>query len=310
METSFRIAEEVREALAAGRPVVALETSVVAQGLPPPFNMEAHRLCVAAIRARGAVPAPMAVVGGAMTVGASDEEVARLADLHRGVAKASARDLAALAVGRRDAGTTVAGTVALALRAAIPVVATGGIGGVHRALPGQAGGPVDVSADLAEIARSRVCVVSSGPKAILDLPATAEALETLGVPAIGLGTGEMPAFYCGTSGVPLEHRVEDAGAVARLLRVHWETLGRTGGVLVLVSPPEALPRDTVESAIEGALAEARALGIMGKAVTPFLLERVASATGGRARTANLALLERNAAVAAEIASALAAERRR
>ncbi len=308
MEGSFRIAEEVREALARERPVVALETSVVAQGLPPPLNMEAHRRCVAAVRARGAVPAAIAIVGGAVVVGATDEEVARLADPALGASKASARDLAALVVAMRDAGTTVAATVAVAARAAIPVVATGGIGGVHRALPGETSGPPDVSADLDEIARSRVCVVSAGPKAILDVPATAEALETLGVPAIGLGTGEMPAFYSGASGVALEHRVEDARAAARLLRVHWETLGRTGGVLVLVSPPEALPRDVVDSAVEKALADAGALGVRGKAVTPFLLERVASATGGRSLAANLALLERNAGVAAEIASALAERR--
>jgi pseudouridine-5'-phosphate glycosidase len=301
----LRIAAEVREALAERRPVVALETSVVAQGLPPPLNLEAHRRCVAAVRARGAVPAAIAVVGGTIVVGAADDEVARLADPVARPAKAAARDLAPLAVAGRDAGTTVAAAVAMAAHAGIAVVATGGIGGVHRANPGEPPGPLpDVSADLGEIARCRVCVVSAGPKAILDVPATAEALETLGVPAVGLGTDEMPAFYSSGSGVALEHRVEDARAAARMIRIHWEVLGRTGGVLVLVPPPEPMPRETIEAAVAKALADARASGVCGKAVTPFLLEHVARATQGRSRVANLALLERNAAVAAEIAAAL------
>ncbi len=198
-------------------------------------------------------------------------------------------------------------TAFAAARAGIRVFATGGIGGVHRVAPGEPpAGAGDVSADLPELARTRVCVVSAGPKAILDLAATAEAIETLGIPALGWRTAELPAFYTDGSGVPLEHRVDDAAAVARVLRLHWEGLGRTEGVLVLVPPPEPMPREFVEAAIVAALADARARAVRGKAVTPFLLEAVARATQGLARRANLALLERNAAVAGEIAAALAA----
>jgi pseudouridine-5'-phosphate glycosidase len=162
-----------------------------------------------------------------------------------------------------------------------------------------------VSADLAEIARWPVCVVCSGPKAILDVAATAEALETLGVPVLGWGTSELPAFYSDRSGVALEHRVEDAAGAAAVLRVHWEALGRGGGVLVAVPPPDPVPPEVVDAAVAAALAEARARGIGGKAITPFLLDAVARATAGRSRAANLALLERNATVAAEVAAALA-----
>jgi pseudouridine-5'-phosphate glycosidase len=191
----------------------------------------------------------------------------------------------------------------------IKVFATGGIGGVHRLSPGDPPAAAgDVSADLAEIARVRVCVVSAGPKAILDLAATAEALESLGIPAIGWRTSELPAFYSSGSGLPLEHRVEDAAQAARLLRVHWDDLGLPGGVLLLVPPPAPVARGVIEAAVEAALGEARARGVQGKAVTPFLLAAVARATGGQARTANLALLERNAGVAAEVAASLAAAR--
>jgi len=306
MDAPIRIADEIREALAAGRPVVALETSVVAQGLPPPHNLEAMRRCAAAVRASGAVPAVVAVVGGQVVVGASDEEVARLADPARRPAKAAARDLAPLALAGRDAGTTVSATVAIAARAGIRVFATGGIGGVHRILPGEPhAGAADVSADLAEIARRRVCVVSAGPKAILDVPATAEALEAIGVLAVGWGTSELPAFFSDGSGVALEHRVEDAAQAARLLSIHWNALGREEGVLVLVPPPLPVAREVVEAAIAVALEAARDRGIRGKAVTPFLLEAVARTTHGRTRESNLALLERNARVAGEIAAALA-----
>jgi pseudouridine-5'-phosphate glycosidase len=309
METPIRIADEVQHALAAGLPVVALETSVVAQGLPPPHNLEGARRCAAAVRTAGAVPAAVAVLRGTVVVGASDAELARLADPAVPTAKAGARDLAALLLGGRDAGATVSAAVAIAARTGIRVFATGGIGGVHRVMPDDPPvGAADVSADLAEIARRRCCVVSAGPKAILDVAATAEALETLGVPAVGWRTSELPAFYCDGSGVALEHRVEDAAQAARLLALHWDVLGREQGVLVLVPPPMPVPREAIEAAVAGALGEARARGIRGKAVTPFLLEAVARATHGRARDANLALLERNAAVAAEIAAALAVRR--
>jgi pseudouridylate synthase len=306
MDAPLRIAEEVAAAIAAGGPVVALETSVVAQGLPPPDNLEAARRQAAAVRAAGAIPAHVAVIAGELVVGASDAELGRLGDRARRPAKAAARDLAPLLAAQADAGTTVSATAWAAARAGIRVFATGGIGGVHRIAAGEPpAGAADVSADLAEIARNAVCVVSAGPKAILDLPATAEALETLGIPALGWRTAEMPAFYSDRSGVALEHRVDDAAAAARVLRMHWEALGRGEGILVFVPPPEPIPREQIEAAVATALADARASGVRGKAVTPFLLDAVARATGGRARRANLALLERNAAVAGEIAAALA-----
>jgi pseudouridine-5'-phosphate glycosidase len=305
---AIRVGDEVREALEAGRGVVALETSVVAHGLPPPANLEAARRCAAAVRAAGAVPAPVLVLDGALLVGASDADVARLADPAGRPAKAAARDLAPLLAARRAAGTTVSATAFAAARAGIRVFATGGIGGVHRVAPGEpAAGAGDVSADLAELARSAVCVVCAGPKVILDLAATAEALETLGVPALGFGTSELPAFYTDGSGVPLEHRVETAVEAAAVLRLHWDALRRREGVLLLVPPPSPVSREAVEIAVAGALDEARRRGIRGKAVTPFLLDAVAHATGGRARDANLALLERNALVAGAVAAALAAD---
>jgi pseudouridylate synthase len=310
VDPPLRIAAEVEDALASGRAVVALETSVVAQGLPPPHNLAAARRCAAAVRAAGAVPAAVAVLGGSIVVGADDSELARLADpASARPSKAAARDLAPLVLAGRDAGTTVSGTVAVAALAGIRVFATGGIGGVHRMPPGDPpAGAADVSADLAEIARRRVCVVSAGPKAILDVAATAEALESLGVLAAGWRTSEMPAFWSDASGVALEHRVEDAEEAARLLSLHWGALGREGGVLVLVPPPEPIPREVVEAAVSAALGAARERGVRGKAVTPFLLEAVARATQGRALEANLALLERNASVAGEIAAALALRR--
>ncbi len=309
METPIRIADEVQHALATGLPVVALETSVVAQGLPPPHNLEGARRCVAAVRKGGAVPAAVAVLQGTVVVGASEAELSRLADPTVPAAKAGARDLAPLLLARGDAGATVSATVAVAARVGIRVFATGGIGGVHRMTPGEPpAGAADVSADLAEVSRRRCCVVSSGPKAILDVAATAEALETLGLLAVGWRTSELPAFYCDGSGIALEHRVEDGAQAARLLALHWDVLGREQGVLVFVPPPMPVPSEVVEAAVAGALGEARARGLRGKAVTPFLLDAVARATHGRAREANLALLERNAAVAAEIAAGLAVRR--
>jgi pseudouridine-5'-phosphate glycosidase len=306
MEEPIRMADEVREALAAGRPVVALETSVVAHGLPAPFNLDAARRVGERVRASGAVPAFVAVLRGRIVLGADRGELERLADPATGAAKAQARDLGALAASGRDAGTTVSATVAVAALAGIRVVATGGIGGVHRVPVGAPpAGAGDVSADLVEIARRPVCVVSAGPKAVLDLHATAEALETLGVPTIGYGTREMPAFYSEASGVPLEHSVDDERAVAAVARFHWEVLRREEGLLLFVPPPSPVARARVEAAIEAGLFEAREQGVRGKAVTPFLLEAVSRATGGATREANVALLERNAAVAGGVASALA-----
>lgn len=302
----LRIAEEVREALSARRPVVALESSLVAHGLPPPDNLEAARRCAASVRSAGAVPATVAVLAGEVVVGATEVELARIADPGRSPAKAAARDLAPLLAAGRDAGTTVSATAWAAARAGIRVFATGGVGGVHRLAPGEPpAGAADVSADLAELARTAVCVVCAGPKVILDVAATAEALESLGILSLGYGTGEMPAFYASASGVPLEHRVETAADAAAVLRLHWDGLGRREGVLLLVPPPDPVAREVVEAAVVGALEEARDRGVRGKAVTPFLLDAVSRATRGRSRAANLALVERNAAVAGAVAAALA-----
>jgi len=299
----MQISAEVSQALRERRPVVALETSVVAQGLPPPHNLEAARRCAEAVRAGGAVPAAVAIVDGRIVVGASDEDLRRLADPARKPAKAGSRDLAALCASGRDAGTTVSATCLIAERAGIRVFATGGIGGVHRRVDPLE--PPDVSSDLLEISRRSVCVVCAGPKVILDLPATAEMLETLGVPVWGFGTSELPAFYTDSSGVALEHRFEDAGAIARALRAHWDELGAASGVIVAVPPPSPLPRAEIEAALAAALRAATRRKLPGKEVTPFLLAALADATGGRTRAANLDLLENNARVAADIARALA-----
>ena len=299
MGNLIRISEEVETALREGRPVVALETSVVAQGLPPPANLEAARRCAEAVRKNGAVPAAIGVIGGEILVGLSDAELARLGDPSRKPAKAGARELAGIAAFGGDAGTTVSATCLVADRVGIQVFATGGIGGVHRRCDPQ--DPPDVSADLAEIARRRVCVVCAGPKIILDVAATFEMLETLGVPVWAYQSAELPAFYCG-SGLEAEQSFSGSREVARGLRAHWEGLDADTGVIVAVQPPIALSRREVEAALEPALKAAPA----GKALTPFLLAALSKATGGRTQEANLALLENNARVAAEISSQLRA----
>ena len=297
----MKISDEARAAISSGR-AVALETSVVAQGLPPPANLEAARRCAAAVRGSGAVPVAIGLIEGEIVVGLTYAQLERLADPARRPAKAGSRDLAALAAAGRDAGTTVSATCLVAARAGIRVFATGGIGGVHRR--GSFEEPADVSSDLIELSRQRVCVVCAGPKAILDLPATSELLESLGVPVYGFQTAELPGFFTDTTGIPLEHRFDSAAGIARALRVHWETLGSTSGVLVAVAPPSPLPRAEVESALAPALREAHDRKLPGKQVTPFLLAALSRATAGRTQQANLALLENNARIAGEIAVSL------
>jgi len=298
----IRLSEEVTAALAAGQAVVALESSVVAQGLPPPRGVAAAQACEAAVRREGAVPATVAVLDGAIVVGATIAELERLAAPGRPVAKAGVRDLAPLLAARRDAGTTVSATLYAAARSGIRLFATGGIGGVHR------GAPFDVSSDLGALAEHPVAVVSAGAKAILDLPATLEVLETLAVPVIGLGVDELPAFYTNRSGLPLEHVVPDAEGAARVLAARWDDLGQRGGVLLANAVPAAseLPAEAVERAIGRALAEAERAGVRGKAITPFLLGHLARDPSLHAVETNLALLEANAAAAARVAVALAA----
>jgi pseudouridylate synthase len=304
MEGVLQVAPEVRDALAIGRPVVALETSVVAQGLPSPENLDAARRCAAAVREGGAVPAFVALLGGRVVFGAGEPELAHLADPGTRAAKAGVRDLAALLLERRDAGTTVSATVAIAARFGVRVFATGGIGGVHRAAP-QDLALRDVSSDLVEISRHRVCVVAAGPKVILDVGATVEALESLCVPVVGYRTSDLPAFYVAASGYKVEHRVDDAAGIAALLRLHWDALEREEGVLLCVAPPAPLPGERVEAALTAALAEARNRGLSGKLLTPFLLQALDRATEGDTRAANVRLLEENARVAGQVAAALA-----
>lgn len=291
---------EVEEALKAGQPVVALESTLISHGLPFPTNLETARRLEDVIRAEGATPATIAVLGGRLRVGLDDAELECLA---RGgdIRKVSRRDLPIVAAEGGDGATTVAATMWIAARAGIEVFATGGIGGVHR------GQPFDVSADLPELARTPVAVVCAGAKSILDLPLTLEWLETWGVPVIGYGTDEFPAFYTRSSGLPVDARADSPQQAAEIIRARWD-LGLSGGVLIVAPvPAEAeLPAEEMETAIAQALAAAEAQEIRGKALTPFLLARIAEVTGGDSLRANVALLENNAAIAARIAGALAA----
>jgi len=291
----------VRAALANGLPVVALESTVIAHGLPHPTNIEVALAMEEAIRTAGATPATIALLDGEIVVGLTEAEIRRLATAHN-VLKASRRDLAVALAQRVTAATTVAGTLACAALAGLRVFATGGIGGAHRG----AAQSFDISADLIELARSPIITVCAGAKAILDLPLTLEYLETHGVPVIGLATDDLPAFYTRTSGLRVPHRAENAVEVAAIARAQWAS-GLGGGLLVVCPIPEAdaLPAEESETAIAQALAEAQAQGIHGPALTPFLLARVAERTDGASLAANRALLLNNAAIAAHIACALA-----
>lgn len=293
---------DVQSALEAGRPLVALESTVISHGLPWPENLEVARGMEAAVRAGGAVPATIAVLSGRVRVGLEEGELEHLARAS-GVWKVSRRDVPVVLAQGRDGATTVAGTVMMAHEAGIRVMATGGIGGVHR------GDFMDVSADLPELARTPVLVVCAGAKAILDLPATLEWLETWGVPVVGYGTDELPAFYSRESGLRLEARVDSPEEAAAIARALWSREG-TGGMLLCVPCPEeaAISVREVEEAISRAIAETGARELRGKAVTPFLLARVSELTGGRSKAANLALLRNNARVAARVAAALSANR--
>ncbi|MBP7690541.1 MAG: pseudouridine-5'-phosphate glycosidase [Anaerolineales bacterium] len=290
----------VRAALEARRPVVALESTVISHGLPWPENLTLARRMEAVVTAGGAQPATIALLGGRVHIGLEAAQLEHLAT-SKSVWKISRRDYPVAMAQRRDGATTVAGTMIAAAWAGIPVFATGGIGGVHR------GDGTDISADLPELARTPVIVVCAGAKAILNLPATLEWLETHGVPVIGYQTDEFPAFYSRESGLKLEARADSAAEVAALARAQREA-GLTGGLLVCVPCPaeQARPAAEMERAITQAVAEAEARGVRGKAVTPFLLARLADITHGDSKTANLALLENNARVAAEIAVAVAA----
>jgi pseudouridine-5'-phosphate glycosidase len=291
------IRPEIAIALREGRPVVALESTLIAHGLPWPINAETARAAEAAVRAEGAVPATIAVLNGTPTVGLTDSEIIELARVaHRGgVLKASRRDLAAAVAKRLTAATTVSGTMALAHRAGIRLFATGGIGGVHRG----AERTFDISADLIELSRTPVAVVCAGAKTILDIPKTLEMLETLAVPVIGYATNVFPAFYVRESGVALSARVDSPAEAAELLRAHF-TL--SGGGLLLAQPVDeavAIPPDEFDAAMREA--ERQVGEITGQAVTPALLAKLAEVTNGKTLRANRELIVANARLAAQVA---------
>lgn len=301
MTLPLTLAPEVAAARAAGRPLVALESTIITHGMPWPANLEAARAVEGAVRAEGAVPATIAVMGGQIRVGLDPESLAALAQT-RDARKLSRADLAHCLLTGATGATTVAATMICAHLAGIAVFATGGIGGVHRGVEAT----MDISADLPELARTPVTVVAAGAKAILDLPRTLELLETLGVPVVAVGQDALPAFWSRDAGLAAPLRLDDPAQIAAHHRLR-AALGLAGGQLVANPiPPEAeIPAATLAPVIEAALAEAAAQGIAGKAVTPFLLGRVLAATQGRSLQANIALVLSNARLAARIALALA-----
>jgi len=299
MDDVLELSNDVAEAVAAGAPVLALESTLVAHGLPWPDNLEIGRALEQSARDAGAVPATIAVFDGVARIGLSAAQLERLAREAGAFVKAGAADLPVLLARGGNAATTVSATAMLAARAGIRVFATGGIGGVHR------GDAQDVSSDLTTLARTPIAVVSAGAKAILDLPRTLEVLETLGVLVIGYGCDEFPAFYVRQSGLRLEHRCDDPQDLARILAVRWAL--DQGGVLVANPIPQAdaLPAAQVDGAIDAAMAAARRDGIGGKALTPYLLAELARVTGGASIRANRALALNNVRVGAALAAAWA-----
>ncbi len=297
MTDYLNFSPEVKAALDENRPVVALESTLITHGLPYPANLETAQAMEAAIRDAGATPATIAILKGKITVGLTNDQLEMLATAQN-VRKCSRRDLP-IAVGLgEDGATTVAGTMIIAHKAGIAVFATGGIGGVHR------GQPFDVSADLIELGRTPVAVVCSGAKAILDLPLTLEVLETHGVPIIGLGIDTLPAFYTRSSGLPIDACVETPEQIASIIKAAQMLHAQHGILITVPVPVEDELQGDAESAIVQATQEAHDQGIHGKAITPFVLGRVAELTEGRSRTANTALLVNNARTAAHIAKAL------
>jgi pseudouridylate synthase len=288
----IRLGEEVREALAAGGAVVALETTLVAHGFPAGEGIEVGLEAERQVRAAGAVPATVGVLDGEVRAGLSAEELARF---DAAATKAGPRDLAVAATQGAVAATTVGGTLAVARAVGIRWLATGGLGGVHRGWPD----PPDVSADLAQLARTPALVVSAGVKSLLDVPATLELLESLGVPVLGYRADTLPLFYAAAGGPPVSGRVESPEEAARVARAHWE-LGGSG--LLLGRPPDE-PLDDVEPLIEEALRAARARGVSGQAVTPFVLSHLHRESGGRTLRANRDLIAQNARLAGEVAVA-------
>lgn len=294
---------EVAEAIGSGKPVVALESTIISHGMPYPRNVETALAVESVVRGNGAVPATIAILGGRLKAGLAADQIEQLGRLGHNVAKVSRRDVARIVASGADGATTVAGTMIVAAMAGIRVFATGGIGGVHRG----AERTMDISADLDELARTDVAVVCAGAKSILDIPRTLEYLETKGVPVVVYRGDEFPAFYTSRSGIKAELRMDSARDIATMLAARWK-LGLGGGSVIAnpIPPQYEMPADTINAAIEQALADAEAAGVRGKDVTPFLLARVKDLTGGDSLESNIALVRNNAALAADVARELAA----
>ncbi|MDO4866469.1 MAG: pseudouridine-5'-phosphate glycosidase [Clostridia bacterium] len=301
MNKYLDISPEVRQALAAGKPVVALESTIISHGMPYPQNVETALNVERIVRENGAVPATIAIIGGKLKAGLSPEEIEYLGKKGYAVTKASRRDLPVLVARGEDGATTVATTMIIAAMAGIRVFATGGIGGVHRG----AETTMDISADLEELAQTPVLVVCAGAKSILDLGLTLEYLETKGVPVIGYGTEELPAFYTRTSGFGVDYRLDTPEEVAAAFAAKLD-MGLKGGMLVTNPIPEQYSMDpaVINKAIDEAVAEANAKGIKGKQTTPFLLAKIKDITGGDSLASNIRLVYNNAALAAQVAAKL------
>jgi len=293
----FDFKDEVKEALEKGKPVVALESTLISHGFPYPENLEVAGEIEEIVRGYGVVPATIAVIGGKIKVGLTRSELEFMAT-SKDILKASRRDLAVIVAKGLNGATTVAATMMVAERAGIKVFATGGIGGVHRG----AEKTFDISADLQELARTPVVVVCSGAKSILDLPLTKEYLETMGVPVIGFGSEELPAFYCRESGLKVDYVVNDEVEAAKIIKV-MEDLKLRGGMIIANSVPEeyALSMEYMNEMIEEAVRAAEKEGVKGKKLTPYLLNKIKELTGGKSLKANIGLVKDNARVAAKIA---------
>ena len=304
LPNAFVLSETLVHARAAGSPVVALESAVITHGLPTPHNTALARDMEAEVRAHGATPATIALLEGKLHIGLTDAQLTALGEMEN-VRKISLRDFGIALAGGLSGGTTVAATLFAASKAGIQVFATGGIGGVHRGAQSAPGRMVDISTDLVQLSRSQMVVVCAGAKAILDLPATRELLETLGVPVIGYQTDEFPGFFTRTSGLPVDQRVDTPEAAAQIALQAWEA-GLQAAVLLVVPPPaeSALAGDAMEAAIAEAVKEAEMAGVHGAASTPYLLRRVSELTGGESLQANLDLLKNNARVAAQVARSM------
>lgn len=301
MKKALKISEEVRNALEHGKPVVALESTIISHGMPYPDNVKTALTVEKTVRENGAVPATIAIIKGVPTVGLSEEEIEHLGKEGTKVVKVSRRDIPVVIAKKLDGATTVASTMIFAEMAGIKVFATGGIGGVHRG----ATETMDISADLEELHQTNVTVVCAGAKSILDLGLTLEYLETKGVPVLGYKTDELPAFFTRKSGFKVDYRMDSPEEIAAAVKAK-DALGLSGGMLVANPVPEeySMDPDKIEAVISEAVEEAKALGITGKKVTPFLLEKIRNVTGGDSLFTNVKLVLNNAALAAKIAAEL------